>query len=164
MKTSEITNGEILAISLKIEGAGKVFYTELAKFVTDPKVKDFVLLMANEEAKHEKQFKKLLADKGAKTYGWERQKSLRQMVDIQFQTDIFPSSVADIFSQLPEFKGIQKALEFAANAEKTSKEFYEILGQFCEDFDAKTSLLLLEKAEQEHLERINTLRKQFSKE
>jgi len=50
--------------TIEIEGEGKDFYIALAEHIEDPEVKEFLLLMAREEANHETQFKKLLDEKG----------------------------------------------------------------------------------------------------
>ena len=156
----DITNEELLEISTKIERDGKVFYSELAKQVDDPVVKDFLNTMAREEAQHEKQFNKLLEDKGKSNYGWEENKPLKKLVSDYYETDIFPS-IDEIFEQLPNFQGIQKALDFAIEAEKVSNEFYGLMQEACENIEGKTLLILLEKAEQEHLERIETIREHY---
>lgn len=157
----EISNKEILEISLKIERDGQNFYKEIARFVTDPKVKEFLQFMSKEEALHEKQFIKLLEIKGEKPYGWEKAQEIRKYIDEEFQTDIFPNP-GEIFKKGPELQGIQEALNFAIEAEKTSAEFYALLGEYCNDMEAKTDLVLLEKAEKEHLRRVKALKEEFS--
>lgn len=158
----EITNQELLELSTKIEREGKAFYIELAEKVSDPEVKDFLIFMSNEEALHEKQFKKMLADKGDQTFGWEDNEKLREMIDAYYQTDIFPP-LSSLLEQLPRFEGIKKAFEFAKESEKVSREFYGLLQEACTDIEVKTFLVLLEKAEVEHLERIESIRERFIK-
>jgi len=158
----EISNQELLEISLKIERDGRIFYEELSKFIEDSTIKEFILVMAREEVQHEKQFKKMLEDKGGSAYGWENQSELRQLIDNRFQTDIFPN-LDEIFQQLPKFQGIQKALEFAIETEKVSSEFYGLLRETCRDYEVKTLLILLEKAEHEHLQRVQALKEHYLK-
>lgn len=153
----EITNKEILEISLKIERDGNVFYQEVSKYVTDPKVKEFLQFMSKEEGQHEKQFKKLLEMKGDTPYGWEKVQEVKKFIDEKFQTDIFPNP-EDIFKKAPELKGLHDALDFAIEAERTSAEFYALLGEYCKNMDAKTDLVLLEKAEEEHLRKLQNLK------
>ncbi|NIQ02411.1 MAG: hypothetical protein GWM98_20155, partial [Nitrospinaceae bacterium] len=98
----KISNQELIELSTKIEREGKTFYKELANHVPDPEVKDFLLLMSREEAQHEIEFKKMLDAKGQKHYGWEENKSLRQLVNTYYQTDIFPR-LDEIFDQVPKF-------------------------------------------------------------
>ncbi len=155
-----IENKELLVLSTKIEGEGKDFYNALAEHMDDPEVKEFLLLMAREEASHEIQFRKLLDEKGASQYGWENDPNLRNLINTHFQTDIFPR-VDEIFKELPKFQGINKALDFAIEAEKISCEFYGLLQESCRDIETKTFMVLLEKIEQEHLERVELLRERY---
>lgn len=155
-----ISNIELLGLSTKIESEGKTFYEALANHIDDPEVKEFLLLMAREEASHEIQFKKLLDEKGGNQYGWEKDPNLRDLIDTHFQTDIFPQ-IDEVFDQLPKFKGIKKALDFAVEAEKISCEFYGLLQESCTDIETKTFMVLLEKIEQEHLERVELLRERY---
>ena len=46
-------------------------------------------------------------------------------------------------------------------AEKVAGEFYGLLIEMCNNIEVKTMLVLLEKAEHEHLQRVLTLRKEF---
>jgi rubrerythrin len=155
-----ISNKELLGLSTKIEGEGKAFYNGLANHIDDPEVKEFLLLMAREEASHEIQFQKLLDSKGDNQYGWENDSNLRGLIDTHFQTDIFPQ-IDEVFEQLPKFQGIMKAMDFAVEAEKISCEFYGLLQEACTDIETKTFMVLLEKVEQEHLERVESLRDRY---
>ena len=156
----DITNQELLEISLKIESDGKKFYSELSEMVADPKVRDFFKLMAREEALHEKQFKRLIELKGFDLIGWENNPSLREFIDREFQTDIFPPA-KEVISQLPKIGGIQKALELAMDAERIVGEFFRLMHDSCDDIEIKTILTVLEKAENEHLERVKSFRAKF---
>jgi rubrerythrin len=155
-----ITNKELLVLSAKIEGEGKDFYIALADHIHDPEVKEFLLLMAKEEANHEIQFKKLLDDKGDSQYGWENDENLRELINTHYQTDIFPQ-LDDVLVHLPGYQGIQKAIESALEAEKVSCEFYGLLQEACTDIESKTLLVMLEKVELEHLERVAKIRDRY---
>jgi len=155
-----ITNQELLEISLKIERDGKRFYSELANKVTDPKVSEFFQLMAREEALHEKQFKRLIESKNLERYGWEENHSLRKFIDTEFQTDIFPSA-KEVIDQIPTIGGIEKALDVAMDAERIVGEFFRLLHDSCDDIEIKTVLTILEKSECEHLERVKSFKSKF---
>lgn len=155
-----ITNQELLEISLKIERDGKSFYSKLAETVADPKVRDFFQLMAREEALHEKQFKRLIESKELERFGWENNASLRKFIDKEFQTDIFPP-VNEVIDQLPQLGGIQKALDLAMDAERIVAEFFRLLHDSCDDIEIKTLLTVLEKSECEHLERVKSFKAKF---
>lgn len=156
----DITNQELLEISLKIESDGKKFYSELAEIVADPKVRDFFKLMSREEALHEKQFKRLIELKGLERVSWENNPTLREFIDKEFRTDIFPPT-KEIISQLPKIGGIQKALELAMDAERIVGEFFRLMHDSCDDIEIKTILTILEKAECEHLERVKSFKVKF---
>lgn len=155
-----ITDREILEISLMIERDGKAFYQKLADHVEKEDIKSFLLSMVKEEALHEIQLRKLFLDKGEKLYGWENQKELNKFIAEQFQADIFPD-LDEILDPANQFDSLQKAIEFAIEAEKISKEFYALLGEYCDDFKAKVVLVMLEKAETQHLEKIMEMRDKF---
>jgi rubrerythrin len=149
------TNSEILELAVKIEREGMRFYSDLSKSVDDPKVKEFLKLMEKEEAAHEIHFKKMLETKD--DLGWEDDENLKQLIKEKFQTDIFPP-LEEILTELPRFEGIEKAFNFAIEAEKVTAEFYRMLGDACPDFKIKTHLALLEKAEREHCNVVETLK------
>ena len=149
------TKSEILGLAVKIEREGRLFYSNLSKSIDDPTIRDFLKLMEKEEAAHEIHFKKLLETKDI--FGWENDENLQQLIKEKFQTDIFPS-LEETLTQLPSFEGIEKAFNFAIEAEKISVEFYRLLGDACTDFEIKTQLALLEKAEREHLNVVETLK------
>ena len=158
----EITDAEILGITIRIEQQGAIFYKQLAEHIVDTNARDFFLCMSKEESLHENQFKRMLQNKGSTLYGWEKQKAIQDLIEKQFKTDIFPQ-IEEIFDQLPKFEGIQKAVDFAIEAEKVSAEFYSLLGEFCNNFETKTLLLSMEKNERDHLVQVEALKKQFSK-
>ena len=157
-----ITNQELLGISLKIERDGKRFYSELAEKVSDPKVSEFFQIMAKEEALHENQFKNLIESKNIDRYGWEADIMLRKFIDKEFKTDIFPST-KEVIDMLPKTGGIEKALELAMNAERIVGEFFRLLHNSCDDIEIKTLLTILEKSEYEHLERVKSFKSRYLK-
>jgi len=152
------TKSEILGLAVKIEREGRLFYSNLSKSIDDPTIRDFLKLMEKEEAAHEIHFKKLLETKDI--FGWENDVNLKQLIKEKFQTDIFPP-LEETLAQLPHFDGINNAFNFAIEAEKVSIEFYRLLGDACTDFEIKTQLALLEKAEREHLNIVEKLKIQL---
>ena len=157
-----ITNQELLEISLKIERDGKRFYNELAKKVIDPKVSEFFQIMAKEEALHENQFTHLIESKNVDRFGWEGDIMLRKFIDKEFKTDIFPST-KEVIDMLPKTGGIEKALELAMNAERIVGEFFRLMHNSCDDIEIKTLLTILEKSEHEHLERVKSFKSRYLK-
>jgi len=155
-----ITNQELLGISLKIERDGKRFYSELAENITDKKVSEFFRLMAQEEALHENQFKQIIESNDIIRYGWEEDLTLRNFIDKEFKTDIFPPT-KEVLNQLKKIGGINKALDLAMDAERIVGEFFRLLHNSCDDIEIKTLLTILEKAEHEHLERVRSFKSKF---
>jgi len=151
-----INNRELLELSIKIEQEGQAFYKELVKHIANPTVRDFLLLMAKDEAEHENHFKEIFGEKGVQTYGWENDPALRELINTRFKPGIFPD-VADIMKQLPEFDGIQKALAFALKAEELAVEFYGTLRKDCTDFETKCLMIELENEEKAHRDFIKKL-------
>ncbi len=158
----EITDSEILGIVIRIERQGSNFYREFAQHVTDPTVKEFLVCMAKEESQHEKQFEAMLSNKGKAVYGWEKEQAVIDLIEKEFQTDIFPN-IDELFAQLPELESFEKAVDLAIESEKVSAEFYSLLGDYCNNFEAKTLLVSMEKAERDHLLHVEALKKQCLK-
>ena len=158
-----ITDSEILELSLKMEREGQAFYKGLSQHLQDPTLKAFVQQMHKEEVQHEKLFKVMLGKKGNQLYGWEDKKELHNFIDEYFKTDIFPS-LKSALSKDSKFEDIQEAVNFAIEAELVSAEFYSLLGEFCDNLEAKTALLLLEKAEREHVKEVLAIKEKLLKQ
>ena len=158
-----ITANEILELSLKMEREGQTFYGALSQLTQDPTVKTFLQKMHTEEIQHEKIFRLMLERKGEKQYGWEDQKELHDFINEHFKTDIFPP-LDDIIQENSKFESLQKAVDFAVEAEKVAAEFYSLLGEYCEDLEAKTSILLLEQAENEHVKQVLAIKDKLLKQ
>jgi len=148
-----LTDSEVLELSLKMEREGQHFYGGLSKLIDDPTIKGFLEQMHKEEVQHEKLFKSMLEKKGDQLYGWEDKNELHEFIDEHFKTDIFPP-LEDIIDENSNFESLQKAVDFAVEAEIISAEFYSLLGEFCENLEAKTSLLMLEQAENDHVKQV----------
>lgn len=145
-----------------MEREGQAFYKNLSHYMKDPMVKAFIEKMHNEEIQHEKIFRIMLEKKGDKLYGWEDKKELHEFINENFKTDIFPL-LDEIINPDAIFESLQKAVDFAVEAEMIAAEFYSLLGEFCEDLDAKTSILLLEQAENEHVKQVLAIKDKLLK-
>ncbi len=158
-----ITDNEILELSLKMEREGQAFYKGLSQYVQDPVLKAFVQQMHKEEIQHEKLFKAMLGKKGNQLYGWEDKKELHDFIEENFKNDIFPS-LEGVIQDDSKFENLQKAVDFAIEAEMVSSEFYALLGDFCDNLEAKTALLLLEKAERDHIKEVLAIKDKLLKQ
>jgi rubrerythrin len=152
----EIKNEELLEIIVKIEQEGQAFYKKLANHISDPVVKDYLLFMSADEAQHEKKFKKILGEQGDRQYGWEDKPALREFVDTHLIQGLFPD-LDEILKDLPEFEGVQKALNFALNSEELAFEFYKTLVKNCDDFETKILMIEMESEEKGHCAYIQKL-------
>jgi len=148
-----ISDRDILELSLRIEREGQVFYKKLSEMVSNPIVKEFVEEMHREETQHEKIFRIMLENKGEDLYGWENKKDLVDFIDNHLQADIFPNLDVDS-GESSRFQNLNNAVDFALEAEMIAAEFYALLGEYCDNPEAKTSLALLERAENEHLKQV----------
>jgi len=156
-----ISDQDILEISLRIEREGKAFYKNLAKLIENKVSKDFLTAMAKEEAQHEKMLQVMLDKKGENLFGWENRRDLWDFIKVQFQTDIFPDISQTDPSSL-DFETLQKTVDFAIEAELVSAEFYAMLGEYCDDLEAKAVLTLLEQAEIEHVDQVRALKEKLT--
>lgn len=158
-----ITDREILELSLKMEREGQAFYSGLVQYIEDPITKKFVQQMHREEIQHEKIFKVLLERKGDQLYGWEDKKELQEFVNENFKADIFPP-LEEIIQEDSKLESLHKAVDFAVEAEMVAAEFYSLLGEFCDNMEAKTAILLLEKAEREHVKEVLAIKDKLLKQ
>lgn len=158
-----ITDNEILELSLRMEREGQAFYEGLSHHLHDPTLKAFVQQMHKEEIQHEKLIKTMLGKKGDQLYGWEDKKELHDFIDENFKNDIFPS-LDDVIQDGSKFENLQKAVDFAIEAEMVSAEFYSLLGDFCDNLEAKTALLLLERAERDHIKEVLAIKSKLLKQ
>ena len=104
---------------------------------------------------------RILEKKGDKLYGWENKKELHDFLENQFKTDIFPK-LDEILDHSSKMASLEKAVDFAMEAEMISVEFYKLLGEYCEDIEAKTALLMLEQAERDHLHHIQAIKEKLT--
>ncbi len=149
----KVSNKELLEISVNTERAAQAFYEELASHVSEPIISNYLILMAKDEAHHEKQFESILEEKEGKKYGWENSSTLRELIDKHLKPGLFPP-LEGVLKNLPKFEGIQKALIIAQECEELAVKFYGTLRENCEDFETKALLIPLESEEKSHCDYI----------
>lgn len=158
----KVSNKELLEISTNIERESQAFYEELASYISEPMISNYLLLMAKDEAHHEKQFESILEEKEGKKYGWEDSSTLRELIDKHLKPGLFPP-LEEMLENLPRFEGVHKALTISLRCEEIAVEFYRTLRDCCEDFETKTLLIPLESEEKHHCDFIQTLIKCWEK-
>ena len=149
----KVSNKELLEISTNIEREAQAFYEELASHIPDLFVKNYLLLMAKDEAHHEKQFESMLEEKGGQKNGWENSAALRELIDKHLKPGLFPP-LEGVLKNLSRFEGIQKALAISQKCEELAVKFYGTLKENCEDFETKALLITLEAEEKSHCDYI----------
>jgi rubrerythrin len=113
-------------------------------------IKEYLLFISKEEVKHEKQFKKILEEKGIRKYGWENKPGLHKFIDKNFKQGLLPK-LNEILENFPKGEDIKNALRFAKKCEEQSIEFYGILRTNCDDIETKTLLIDSECEGKAHL-------------
>jgi len=108
----KVSNKELLDFSVIIERETQAFYKELENHISDLFFKSYLLLMARDEAHHEKQFEAILGKEAGKKFGWENSTALRELIDKHLKPGLFPP-VEGILKNLSKFEGVQKALTIA---------------------------------------------------
>jgi rubrerythrin len=151
-----VSNKELLDISVNIEREAEAFYKELSSHISDPFVESYILLIAKDEAHHEKQFESVLGVKGGQKYGWENSVALRELIDKHLKPGLYPQ-LKGLFKNLSEFEGVQKALIISQKCEELAVKFYGTLRENCEDFETKTLLMTLESEEKSHCDFIQAV-------
>ena len=152
----KVSNKELLDISVNLERGAQEFYRDIAGHISEPLVKNYLLLLAKDEAHHENQFEKIMRGKGERKFGWEGSAVLREMIDIRLKPGHLPK-FEDLYEDLPGFEEIQKALNFGLICEELSIEFYGTLRKFCEDSEIKATLIAMESEEKSHRDYMQAL-------
>lgn len=151
-----VSNKELLDISVNMEQEAQAFYQDLASHISEPIVKNYLLLMAKDEAHHENQFKNILEGKEHYKFGWEDCTALREMIDTRLKPGHLPK-FEDLYEDLPGFESIQKALNFALIFEELAVEFYGAMREYCEDLETEVVLVVMESEEKSHRDYIQAL-------
>ncbi len=149
----KVSNKELLDFSVIIERETQAFYEELANHIADPFIKNYLLLMAKDEAHHEKQFESILGEKGGQKYGWENSSVLRELIEKHLKSGLYPP-LEGILKNLSKFEGVHKALTISQKCEELAVKFYGTLRKNCEDFETKALLITLESEEKSHCDYI----------
>jgi rubrerythrin len=149
-KRMEIKNEELLNIFANFEEEGRVFYKELANYVSEPVVKDYLLIISKEEAKHKEHFKEIMEGKGSRKNGWEYMPDLHKLADKNFKQGLFPKLNWNL-EKFERGEVIKIAFGFAKKYEELSIEFYATLIKNCDDLETKILWIDLECEEKAHL-------------
>ncbi|CCQ90074.1 hypothetical protein NITGR_220030 [Nitrospina gracilis 3/211] len=152
----EIASQELLEVSTEMEEKVQELYRGLAGRIEDPVVKNYLLLMARDEAHHEKHFENMLGTEKSQHCGWNHSQELRELIDTQIQKELFPL-VDRTLERMPNSVDIPRALHVCLKCEEMSVEFYGLMRASCEDVETKSVLIELESEEKSHRDFIRAL-------
>jgi len=163
MSSVKFTGSEVIEMALKIEENGMKFYTDAFKAAKDETTKALFKKLAIEEGHHIKIFtdmKDLVKDEyvseGFDPYITEASEYLRSMAD----SEVFKSP-GDGGKFAGEIANPGEVLDFAIGMEKDSLVFYGEYEKVIVDKDKAVLNALIEQ-EEEHLETLVTLRKEYN--
>lgn len=152
----EIASQELLEVSTEMEEKVQELYRGLAARIEDPVVKNYLLLMARDEAHHEKHFEEMLGTKESRHCGWNHSKQLRQLIDTKIQKDLFPL-IDQMLERMHHSPDIRQGLEVCLKCEVLAVEFYGLMRASCDDVETKSVLIELESEEKSHRDFIQAL-------
>ncbi|MGP0628852.1 ferritin-like domain-containing protein [Nitrospina sp. 32_T5] len=152
----DIASQELLEVSTELEEKVQELYRNVAGRIDDPVVKNYLLLMARDEAHHEKHFEDMLGTEESRHCAWNHSPKLRELIDTQIQKKLFPM-VDHMLDRMHDSVDIPKALEVCLKCEEMSVEFYGLMRASCEDVETKSVLIELESEEKSHRDFIRAL-------
>ncbi len=143
-----------LKTGIELESKGLNFYTKASERVMDPRGKQTLVFLANEEKDHLKYLRGLLES-------FEKKSSkFMDIVEAKKERDkkpkVFPE-MENYLEEVRDIKGDKKILEEAAEIEKRSIAFYRESGEGVKGRDSRKIFDLLVKEEEEHLKLIEQM-------
>ena len=150
---------DAIEISLFIEKEGLGFYEKAAKNVSDPRVRDVFLRLAEEERDHIQSLQtKIQFLKPAISGKGKVETRADAFVNEELKGKIFPSSDAET---VQKYKNDVEALEYGIESEKRSINFLTQLLDKEKKLDVKTIFSHLIVEEKKHLALLEGLREKF---
>ena len=149
----KFAGSEVLQMAVEIEKKGKAFYGSVVSVVKDEKTRDIFQYLADEEVRHEKTFRKMLADVGTKTDqspydDMEMILYFRSLIDRK----IFPTEEEGI-SMKKEIGDPAVAIRIVLSLEKDTILFFNELLHVSEEKDHQVIERIIDE-EREHIRRI----------
>jgi rubrerythrin len=138
---------QILRQAIRFEENAYDFYTSAVEMVERSHIRQVLLDMAGEEAKHKDRLQALLAGDTARIL---KVRGQRQIEDLKLAEYLVPQA-------LQPDAGLQDVLIVAMHREKSSHEFYTTMAGIAEDASAKDLFAFLAQEELVHKNKIETL-------
>lgn len=158
--TEQYAGSEVLQMAVEIEKKGKAFYDGVVANMKDEKIRDIFQFLADEEVRHEKVFKQMLATlegpSDSSPYDdTEMTLYFRSLIDRK----IFPDE-ADGAAMRKEFSDAAAAIRIAISLEKDAVLFFSELLRITHEKDHKTVEHIIEE-ERDHIRRILALKSEL---
>jgi len=138
---------EALKIARKLERDGINFYKEFLETVEDPKVKEVLLYLLDEEMEHLKLFEKML----------EREDSESLDDDEEGVLDVVDDGVFTLPKSDALATDLDKAIQLGINIEKRSLSFYLEIVKHTKSEEGKNVLNIIIGEEKKHWEELKRL-------
>lgn len=144
---------EVLKMAVRIEENGEKYYRRAMKLQKDPQLREILLDLAEDEARHGKWFEEMRqrvsAQEGEER--WVREVS----------ADLLQSMIGDQTFSLKEvdpaqLDSVEKILETALEFEKDSILFYEMLTEFMDEGESAQALQEILEEEKRHVAVLET--------
>jgi rubrerythrin len=146
---------EALLTGIEIESKGLKFYTNALKKVTDPKGKQTLKYLGDEEKDHLKfmtDLKNSFQKKGAGV-----KNILEKKIQAKSKPKIFPK-LGEFLEEVAEYRGDEKILEEAAEIEERSIQFYRDSAIGLKDEKNREIFNILIREEEGHLKLIEQMK------
>lgn len=147
------TIGDIRNIAVQIEKNGEETYRTAGEAAQDPKIKELLLWMADEEKRHRKWFSSLTSDKPLTA----EQQKLEAVGKTLLQDMVKGNTFLLDPKELANSSTIQEILTRSQQFEQDTILFYEFLQGFLDDEDAIAQLGEIIEEERTHMEKIEQL-------
>ena len=138
---------EALKIARKLERDGINFYKEFVETVEDPKVKEVLLYLLDEEMEHLKLFEKMLECEDPESLDDDGEGVLDVVDDGVFTLPKSEASATDL----------DKAIQLGINIEKRSLAFYLEIAKHTRSEEGKNVLKIIIGEEKKHWEELKRL-------
>jgi len=139
---------DIFDLAIKIERNGEEFYRDALKKISNPELKSLLEWLIDEEVKHQDWFSE------------RREKIKNKAVDLQMEamgSSILTGVLGDQSFSLKEadlskIDNVKDLIQLAAEFEKDTVLFYEMIGSFIEDTETSEKLNEIIAEENRHIE------------
>jgi rubrerythrin len=142
---------EIIDLAIQIERNGEDVYRRAAAMASDPDVKGLLGWLADQEKEHVDWFSALRERVEVKTASEDLDAAAREILKTVLGGQAFSLADEDLGAKETVDEIMKAALEF----EKDTIVFYEMIGEFVEEDEARQGLLSIIKEEEGHIKALD---------